>query len=206
VHDNAGHDEVRQVAVPRPSEHASDDERQREQHLHDLSAVERPEPPAQRAHAPVAERLERQRLLRGEPAVEALPRLLELVEVERHVGHAKGLQALAKPLLEAMDLGGDVGLGQAEHGGDVAMAGVIEIEQDQRAIERVEMPDRGGEGADAFCRDRIEGRRLRVVDVGGRAAPSPAAAGACVRTHEIATLRATRYSQVPNGRAASYEG
>src|SRR5664279_1740046 len=57
---------------------------------------------------------------------------------------------LSKALPDAADLGRDIGLADAENLGDLGVRAILEMEQDERAIERVELRDQGVELAQAF--------------------------------------------------------
>jgi len=61
-------------------------------------------------------------------------------------------EVFAQALLEPADLGGNIGFGEAENLGDFAVTLFIEVEHQQRAIERIETVDHPVQRADAFVR------------------------------------------------------
>jgi len=70
-------------------------------------------------------------------------------------------------LLQPADLRGDVGFGQAQDFGDVRVTALVEIEQQQCAIERVEGVDAAAQQAQALGLFRFVGVAAgRIVELG----------------------------------------
>ncbi len=53
-------------------------------------------------------------------------------------------------MLDAVEFGGDVGFGDAEDVGDFRVGAVFEIEQDESAIQGIELFDEGSQSGQAF--------------------------------------------------------
>ena len=120
------------------------------------------------------------------------------------IGRRQSVDFVADALLEAADLGGHVGFADAQDLGDLAIALVFQVQQQQRAVELVQLCDEAVQGAHLLV-----GFVICAVVVGDvvqgfvPAAPSGLPRCAAPRTWVIATFSAIRYIQVENGLSAS---
>jgi len=62
--------------------------------------------------------------------------MASIVMVRRVCRSAAGSEFCADALFEASDLGGDIGFAQAEYFRDLALPALVEVEQQQRAVQR----------------------------------------------------------------------
>ena len=80
VHQHAAGEQARDLHVARPAGHAQCDQADAQQQLQPLAPQQRPQPAAHMLEALLAQQLPLQIVLAGQPPVERLPGLLEIVE------------------------------------------------------------------------------------------------------------------------------